>query len=218
MQKTIKVTGLLLMGALLHGNAIADQGEASMITNTCVACHGDDGQSVGPAIPSLASMSPNYLMGAMLAYKYDDEDKLEEVIAGDADFEDVEAFPRYSTIMGRIAKGYTEDEIKLISGYFSKQTIYLPAQEVDAASAAAGKKLHEQYCEKCHEDEGKYAEDDTGVLAGQWKPYFIYSMRDFANGDRAMPKKMKNKLNEMTESVGQDGIEQLANYYSSISE
>ena len=85
-------------------------------------------------------------------------------------------------------------------------------------SAAKGKKLHEQYCEKCHEDEGKYAEDDTGVLAGQWRPYFIYSMRDFANGDRAMPKKMKNKLNEMTESVGQDGIEQLADYYSSISE
>ena len=67
MQRTIRVTGLLLMSVLLSSNAIADQGAASMITNTCVACHGDDGQSVGPAIPSLASMSPNYLMGAMLA-------------------------------------------------------------------------------------------------------------------------------------------------------
>lgn len=209
---------MLLMSALLSSNAIADQGAASMITNTCVACHGDDGQSVGPAIPSLASMSPNYLMGAMLAYKYDDADELEAVIDGDSDFEDVEAFPRYSTIMGRIAKGYSEEEIKLIGEYFSKQEIYLPEQVHDADSAAKGKKLHEKYCEKCHEDEGKYAEDDTGVLAGQWKHYFIYSMRDFANGDRAMPKKMKNKLNEMTESVGQDSIEQLADYYSSISE
>lgn len=218
MQRTIRVTGMLLMSALLSSNAIADQGAASMITNTCVACHGDDGQSVGPAIPSLASMSPNYLMGAMLAYKYDDADELEAVIDGDSDFEDVEAFPRYSTIMGRIAKGYSEEEIKLIGEYFSKQEIYLPEQVHDADSAAKGKKLHEKYCEKCHEDEGKYAEDDTGVLAGQWKHYFIYSMRDFANGDRAMPKKMKNKLNEMTESVGQDSIEQLADYYSSISE
>lgn len=218
MQRTIRVTGMLLMSVLLSSNAIADQGAASMITNTCVACHGDDGQSVGPAIPSLASMSPNYLMGAMLAYKYDDADELEAVIDGDSDFEDVEAFPRYSTIMGRIAKGYSEEEIKLIGEYFSKQEIYLPEQAHDADSAAKGKKLHEKYCEKCHEDEGKYAEDDTGVLAGQWKHYFIYSMRDFANGDRAMPKKMKNKLNEMTESVGQDSIEQLADYYSSISE
>ena len=218
MQRTIKVTGLLLMGALLQSNAIADQGAASMITNTCVACHGDDGQSVGPAIPSLASMSPNYLMGAMLAYKYDDADELEAVIDGDADFEDVEAFPRYSTIMGRIAKGYSEEEIKLIGNYFSNQSIHLPTQEIDAASAAEGKKLHEKYCEKCHEDEGKYAEDDTGVLAGQWKPYFAYTMSDFANGNRAMPKKMKNKLEEMTESVGHDGIEQLADYYASISE
>lgn len=218
MQRTIKVTGLLLMGALLHGNAIADRGAASMITDTCVACHGNDGQSVGPAIPSLASMSPNYLMGAMLAYKYDDADELESVIDGDEDFEDVEAFPRYSTIMGRIAKGYTEEEIKLIGEYFSKQTIYLPEQETNADHVAAGKKLHEKYCEKCHEDEGKYADDDTGVLAGQWKPYFLYSMSDFVNGNRAMPKKMKKKLDEVTEAVGHDGIEQLADYYASISE
>ena len=218
MQTTIKVTGLLLIGALLQSNVIADQGAASMITNTCVACHGDEGKSVGPAIPSLASMSPNYLMGAMLAYKYDDAEELEAVIDGDADFEDVEAFPRYSTIMGRIAKGYTEEEIKLIGHYFSEQSIHLPAQEVDADSAAKGRKLHEKYCEKCHEDEGKYAEDDTGVLAGQWKPYFLYSMSDFANGDRAMPKKMKKKLDEITESVGHDGIKQLAEYYASISE
>ena len=27
------------------------------------------------------------------------------------------------------------------------------------------------------------------VLAGQWKPYFMYTMHDFINGDRAMPKK-----------------------------
>lgn len=218
MQTIIKVTSLLLIGALLQGNVMADQNAASMITNTCVACHGDDGQSVGPAIPSLAGMSPNYLMGAMLAYKYDDADELESVIDGDSDFEDVEAFPRFSTIMGRLAKGYTEDEIKLIATYFSEQSIHLPAQEVDAAQAAAGKKLHEKYCEKCHEDEGKYAEDDTGVLAGQWKPYFLYSMSDFVNGDRAMPKKMKKKLDEITESVGHDGIEQLAQYYASISE
>ena len=218
MQTTIKVTGLLLIGILLHGNAVADQAAASMIVDTCVACHGNEGQSVGPAIPSLSSMSPNYLMGAMLAYKYDDPEELEAVIDGDADFEDVEAFPRYSTIMGRIAKGYTEEEIKLIGDYFSDKAIHLPAQEFDADSAAKGKKLHKKYCEKCHEDEGKYAEDDTGVLAGQWKPYFVYSMRDFANGDRAMPKKMKNKLSEMTDSVGPESIEQLADYYASISE
>lgn len=218
MQITIKLTGLLLIGAMLHTGAMAGHDASSMLTDTCVACHGEEGNSVGPAIPNLAGMSPNYMMAAMLAYKYDDEDKLEAIIEGDADFEDVEAFPRYSTIMGRIAKGYSEEEIKLIANHFSSETLDHPTQIFDTTKAAQGKKLHKQYCEKCHEDEGRSAEDDTGVLAGQWQPYFLYTMHDYVKGNRAMPKKMKNKLEEITESVGHEGIEQLAHYYASITE
>jgi len=220
MQITTRLTALLLVGTLQSSYVMADQDAASnMLADTCVACHGNDGNSAGPAIPNLAGMSPNYLMGAMLAYKYDDdEDKLESVIDSDTDFEDVEAFPRYSTIMGRLAKGYTEEEIKLIANYFSNETPVRPTQAFDAASSAQGKKLHDKYCEKCHEDEGRLADDDTGVLAGQWKPFFLYTMHDFKNGDRAMPKKMKKKLDEMAETDGQQAIEQLADYYSSITD
>ncbi len=219
MQITTRLTALLLVGALQSSYVIADEGSAKMLTDTCVACHGEQGNSVGPAIPSLAGMSPNYLMAAMLAYKYDDdEDKLESVIESDTDFEDVEAFPRYSTIMGRLAKGYTEEEIKLMANHFSNETMVRPTQAFDADKAASGKKLHDKYCEKCHEDEGRLADDDTGVLAGQWKPFFLYSMHDFENGDRAMPKKMKKKLEEMAETDGPEAIDALADYYSSITD
>ncbi|MDW3094903.1 MAG: c-type cytochrome [Gammaproteobacteria bacterium] len=219
MQITTRLTALLLAGALHSSYVIADHSSTSMLTDTCVACHGEEGNSVGPAIPNLAGMSPNYLMGAMLAYKYDDDDdKLDSVIESDADFEDVEAFPRYSTIMGRLAKGYTEEEIKQIAEHFSNESPIRASQSFDSANASAGKKLHDKYCEKCHEDEGRLADDDTGVLAGQWKSYFLYSMKDFANGDRAMPKKMKNKLEEMAETDGEEAIEKLADYYSSITD
>ena len=219
MQITVKVTGLLLLGALLHNSASAEHSNSDMLTNTCVACHGDSGSSAGPAIPNLASTSRNYMMGAMLAYKYDDNpEKLEEVIDSDPDFENVEAFPRFSTIMGRLAKGYTEEEIKLIDEHFSSLSPARAKQSFDSEKATAGKKLHKKYCEKCHENEGRSAEDDTGILAGQWKPYFLYSMQDFSEGSRMMPKKMRNKLEEITESEGQAGIEQLAEYYSSIQE
>ncbi|MFK7794275.1 MAG: cytochrome c [Gammaproteobacteria bacterium] len=220
MQLTIRLTALLLFGLLQINYVMADQDAATnMLADTCVACHGKDGNSVGPAIPNLAGMSPNYLMGAMLAYKYDDdEDKLESTIESDVDFEDVEVFPRYSTIMGRIAKGYTEQEIKQLANYFSSESPIRPTQAFDSASAAKGKKLHDKYCEKCHENEGRFADDDTGVLAGQWKPFFLYSMTDFNNGDRAMPKKMRTKLEEMAETDGPEAIEQLADYYSSITD
>ena len=79
-------TALLCMASLISTTVTADQARQAMLVNTCVACHGENGNSVGPAIPTLAGLSPNYLMGAMLAYKYPDADKLEEVIDADIDF------------------------------------------------------------------------------------------------------------------------------------
>ena len=215
MKSLIKASGLLLI-ASISSISLAD--DVEILANTCVACHGSAGNSSGPAIPNLAGVSPNYFMAAMLAYKYDDEDELEEVIDGDEAYEDVEAFPRFSTIMGRIAKGYSEDQIKAMAEYFSNQTPQRPTQAFDADLAAAGKKLHDQHCDKCHEDEGRSAEDDTGVLAGQWQPYFIYTMNDFNDGHRGMPKKMKKELDEIAEQAGDDGIKQLAHYYASITD
>jgi len=215
LKKLIAVCALTAVSVCQSLHAETDS-NTTMLTNTCVACHGNEGNSNGPAIPNIAGLSPIYFIGAMLAYKYEDEDQLLEIIDGDVDFEDVEAFPRYSTIMGRIAKGYTEEEIKLMAEYFSAKEVVRPAQAFNVTMAADGKKLHEKYCEKCHENEGRSADDDTGVLAGQWQPYFLYSMHDFSHGARAMPKKMKNTLDQISSTVGHTGIEQLAHYYASI--
>ena len=215
LKKLIAVCALTAVSVCQSLHAETDS-NTTMLTNTCVACHGNEGNSNGPAIPNIAGLSPIYFIGAMLAYKYEDEDQLLEIIDGDVDFEDVEAFPRYSTIMGRIAKGYTEEEIKLMAEYFSAKEVVRPAQAFNVTMAAEGKKLHEKYCEKCHENEGRSADDDTGVLAGQWQPYFLYSMHDFSHEARAMPKKMKNTLDQISSTVGHTGIEQLAHYYASI--
>lgn len=210
-----KLIGLtILCAATLVAKA---DNETSMLANTCLVCHGNNGASIGPAIPNLSSMSRNYLMGAMLAFKYEAEDELNAVINSDHAFADVEAFNRNSTIMNRIAKGYTEDEIKNLAEYFSEQELSIAQQEVNPSQVQLGKKLHTKYCASCHENEGKSSDDDTGVLAGQWKPYFLYTMSDYLDGSRAMPKKMKNKLKKMLESSGEDSLIELANYYASVS-
>ena len=139
-------TALLCMASLMGATSSADPARQAMLVNTCVACHGEAGNSVGPAIPTLAGLSPNYLMGAMLAYKYPDADELEAVIDADLAFEDVEAFNRYGTIMNRLASGYTDEEIKMIAAYFSEQEMQRPEQAFDSAQAKKGKKLHAKYC------------------------------------------------------------------------
>ena len=213
----------VIAGALLmHGaSAAADERSVAMLTNTCVACHGTNGNSAGPAIPSLASLSANYVLAAMLSYKFEgDPDGLEAVVEKlekTGAYEDLEvAHPRYNTIMTRIAKGYTVDEILLMSSVFADQEVIRPKQDHDAQKAALGKRLHKTFCDKCHEDEGRLTEDDTGMLAGQWMPYLHAALEDYYAGRRGMPKKMKTKLRDLKEEHGMEGVEALIHYYGSI--
>ena len=178
---------LLLTGSMLCGTAMADTPSASMLANTCAGCHGTNGSSVGPASPTIAGISRDYFIETMEAYK---------------------TAERPSTIMTRIAKGYTEKEIELMADFFSKQPFVRMTQAYDEDKAKLGKKLHKKYCEKCHEDAGRSSEDDAGILAGQWEPYLRYTMEDFTSGNRTMEKKMKKMKPE--------DFKALLNFYASF--
>ncbi len=168
--------------------------DAAMLSNTCFGCHGTDGNSMGPASPTIAGLSPTYF---------------EETMVGFASGE----IP--ATVMDRIAKGYTEDEIKTMAKFYSGKSFVKAKQPFDAGLAAKGAKLHDKYCEKCHADGGQSAEDDAGVLAGQWTPYVNWTLADYNAGDREATKKMKKKLSELLEREGSDGVIALLNYYAS---
>lgn len=214
--RIIRQTLLYSAIGLLYLNTAYAEGSASpsMLSNTCLGCHGPNGISVGPATPTISGMSEIYIIGAMLAYKFgDDEDKAEEAIEADPDLEDVEYFPRVATVMNRIAQGYSVEEIKLMAKHFAELPFESAAQDADSGQAKTGAKRHDKYCEKCHEDGGRSAEDDAGVLAGQWMPYLHYTMADFADGDRAMPKKMKKKMEEMHEAHKDAATAELIEFY-----
>jgi sulfide dehydrogenase cytochrome subunit len=70
---------------------------AAMLGDPCAACHGTDGKSPSP-IPPLNGLSAVYIASAMHAFK---------------------TGTRPATVMDRIAKGYTDEEIKLIAKYFA---------------------------------------------------------------------------------------------------
>ena len=58
---------------------------------------------------------------------------------------------------------------------------------------------------------GALADDDAGILAGQWLPYLTYSMQDFKSGAREMPKKMRKKV----EALDDFDIDALMHYFAS---
>ncbi|MGD8913189.1 MAG: cytochrome c4 [Candidatus Thiodiazotropha sp.] len=159
---------------------------------TCAGCHGTDGSSVGPSSPSIAGMDPEVFIDAMEAYQHDE---------------------RNSTIMNRIAKGYSEEQIKSMAWFFAKQPLRVMPQQHDTELAKLGAKLHDKYCEKCHEDGGKPG--DSGTLAGQWLPYLHYTMEDFIAGRREYPRKMQRKVDAAIETEGDKAIPALLHYYGS---
>jgi len=167
--------------------------KATMLANACAACHGPNGSSQGPATPSIAGISPDYFIDAMEAFKEDE---------------------RPATVMNRIAKGYSEEQIEAMAKFFSSQTLIATAQKTNAALVEKGDALHITHCEKCHEDGGRASDDDAGILAGQKITYMRYTISDILTNKREVPTKMLLKLKKIHKHMGQEGIEQLLHFYA----
>lgn len=191
MTKKIRYLLLSVLVALPSGAAFAEP-SARALAFTCAGCHGTDGSSVGPSSPSIAGMDPEVFIDAMNAYKANEGN---------------------STIMNRIARGYTDKQIEEMAWFFAAQPLRLRPQPYNAILAARGEKLHEKHCEKCHERGGRPG--DAGTLAGQWMPYLEFTMADFLSGKRDWPRKMERKVEAAVADDGDDAINALIHYYGS---
>jgi len=168
--------------------------DAAMLANTCAGCHGTHGASQGPAAPSIGGLSTDYLIEVMQAYK-----------SGE----------RAATIMGRIAQGYSDEEIAAMANFYAALPYAGKVQTSVGPKARAGKQLHEEYCEKCHENEGRSIEDDSGLLAGQWMPYLHWTLDDYAAGKSEGEKRMLRNIRKMLDEHGPSSIEKLVHFYGS---
>ena len=198
--KTTKYILLLASGMILSASTWASEDNrlSLMLNGTCMVCHGSQGSSVGPATPTIAGMESEDFVDAMIDYK-----------SGE----------RPSTIMGRIAKGYTEEQFQMMANYFTKQPFVRSQQTVEPLKVNSGAKLHEKYCEKCHDDSGYgFSNEGSAILAGQWMPYLQFSLADFQAGVRDMPRKMKKRMKIMVKKEGEESLDELVHFYGSLTE
>lgn len=165
---------------------------AEMLSNACAGCHGTKGASAGPSMPSLAGQNKVAFVEAMKQFK-----------SGE----------RPSTVMGRLAKGYTDADFDLMADYFAKQKPHRPVQkEVDKKLAVKGKTVYDQACKRCHLENGKEFEENQPVVAGQWLKYLQIQTAAFKDGSRKISDKKKEKVEKLTP----EQWEAMAHYYASI--
>jgi len=88
----------LLAAAVAAPAGAQDPTQARSLAATCFTCHGTDGRSVGGVPPSLAGRDKGELLQTMKDFK---------------------AGKRPATIMHQHAKGYSDEQLELIAGYFA---------------------------------------------------------------------------------------------------
>jgi len=182
--------GLGLLAASIAVNAAPATPE--MLSNACAGCHGTKGASAGLSMPSLAGQNKVAFVEAMKGFRTGE---------------------RPSSVMGRLAKGYTDQEIEVMADFFAKQKPHRPVQAaVDKKLAAEGKKVYDKACKRCHLENGKEFEENQPVVAGQWLKYMQIQTAAFIDGSR----KISDKKKEKVESLKPADWEAVAHYYASI--
>lgn len=182
---------LAVIALLIGPAAMAAPPSPAMLSHACGGCHGTNGGSAGPAMPSLAGQSKEAIVTAMKKFKNGE---------------------RPSSIMGRLAKGYTEADFAVMGDFFAAQKLHVTRQTLDPARVARGASLQDANCARCHIEDGKEGKDDTPAMASQWLPYMQMQMALYLSGARKMPEKMEEKVKPL--SV-QD-LEALLHFYASV--
>jgi cytochrome c553 len=132
---------------------------------TCRVCHGPEGISARPGVPSLAGNGDQFLQWQMVFYR---------------------AGRRVNVTMQALSADLTDVEIRNLGAYFASlpADAASPVAEPDAAAVARGQTIAvERHCSACHGD----AFTGAGAaprLARQRPEYLAKALHDFRSGAR----------------------------------
>lgn len=204
----MKKTLIPILGAaalLVSASALAtEDANVKALAGTCNNCHGIDGISAGESMPSIAGLPETYLKDVMLESK-----------SGE----------RFSTTMGRLLKGYSDEQIAELAKLFAAKPWTPVAQELDAKKLRKGKFTVER-CQKCHGETGSgeqaktgkdkeeedEADEDTPRLDGQWAKYIELEILKYRDKEvKLSHKKMRNTCSKLEK----DEVSAIAQYYAS---
>lgn len=184
---------IILLTVSFESTAFAADLEA--LVKQCAMCHGLEGNSRLPSMPSFGGSSEKYFKYTMDAYKNGG---------------------RKSDLMKQFADNLTTEDINTLAEYYAQQE-YKPAeQKFDPQLAHKGRELHNKYCAKCHDNNGRVDPHNYGILAGQGMPYLRLTIKEYLEGARRVNPMMVKKLKRVKAEVGPEGFDQLVHFYASV--
>ena len=200
----MRASKYLFLTATLAFFSVASATDIDAIMKGCDDCHGDNGVSQWADVPTIAGMPEYVHSDALFAYRDNTRPCAESKYRqGDTS--------RPATTMCAAVADLDDAALEDIALKYFELPFVAAQQEFDADLAAAGQIVHDAQCDKCHSEGGSNPDDEAGIIAGQWMDYLANSFAEYASGDREQPKKMKEKMDEL--SAADDTA--LLHYYAS---
>ena len=177
----------LAVAGFSAGHAWAD--EANGLARTCNGCHGPDGVSATPTMPSLAGLDTGYLATALRDYA---------------------AGTRSHYLMEIIAKGLQADEMAALARIFSATPFQPTVLRHDPVLAARGQAAG-AVCRECHGEDLR-GKPNVPRIAGQPAAYLLQAMRDYRDGRR----RAAEGAMQSVASLSDEELEALAHYAAGV--
>ena len=194
MRQATRYIGLFFLVFIYAPTGLSESGtQLSSLIQSCNDCHGPNGVSAESDMPTIAGLSSFFFDEQMRAYRDAARPCMKSKYrAGD--------LSRAPADMCELSKDLSDAVIEELSLHYEEQKFVAAKQPVELVKAVLGKAIHDKACDKCHTEAGSVAEDDAGVLAGQWTPYLQQSFDEYRAGTRPDIKKMTAAFDKLSDA------------------
>jgi cytochrome c553 len=174
------------------GALAADAEAGRKKAEVCVACHGANGNSTNPAIPSLAGQPEQSITMQLFQFREGN---------------------RKNEQMTPMAAKLSNADMNDLAAYFSAQKAAAPSHKTAPENAAAGPALTQRFnCVQCHTPT-LAGQQHIPRIAGQQYDYLRAQLRGFHAGTRA---DMDGNMTAAAQALSEKDVEVLADYVSGL--
>jgi cytochrome c553 len=160
--------------------------------NLCAACHGEGGNSVDPALPSIAQQPAQFVATALFQFREGN---------------------RKDPQMSPMAANLSNAEMNELAKYFSAQKAVPPRHKSRPESAEAGPGLTKKFnCTQCHGPR-LLGQQHIPRIAGQQFQYLRTQLLGFRAGKRS---DIDGNMTSAAQALGALDVELLADYLAGL--
>jgi cytochrome c553 len=159
----------------------------------CLACHGENGQSEAPDVPSLGAQPEFFVTVQLLMFR----EKM-----------------RVVPLMNDVTKGLSDRDLQNLAAFFAKQPPPRPAADLgDPARIERAKELVVQHrCNFCHRRDFS-GEQNAPRLAAQREDYLAKTMREYKTNTR---RGYDASMADVVYALNDDDILDLSHYLARV--